>query len=176
MNFNRIIRFLGKHRQALLVWVMVPLAVVDAQTIVGCGCAGHFESICQCNSCDSTRVKLASDRASFASRDSHKLHSRSCCSDAKTAVNHVQHRRANLQTPRANCLLPHPCKQLSVRIGDTVIIVPAHAPNQNSIAAMVPAILDLPTDYAATDSRHVFSFDSGPPPCDVVVTLHRLII
>src|SRR3954471_14034138 len=110
MIFNRITRFLGKHRQALLVWAMVPLAVVDAQTIVGCGCAGHFESICQCNSCDSGRVKPAADRATFANRSSHELHSRSCCSDAKTAANHLQQRRGPLPTTSANCLLPHPCK------------------------------------------------------------------
>src|SRR3954467_14922319 len=176
MIFNRITRFLGKHRQDLLALAMMPLAVVMAKTIGGCGCAGHFESICRCNSCDSTRVKLPSDRASIASRDSHELHSRSCCSDPKTAANHLQQRRGPLPTTSANCLLPHPCKQLSLRIGDTVTAAPAHAPYQNSIATTIPTILDLPTRYPALDSRHVFSFDSGPPPCDFVVTLHRLII
>jgi hypothetical protein len=174
MIFNRLTRFLRKHRQAFLVCAMMPLAAMDAQTIMGCGCTGHFESFCQCNSCESSAVSPTAVSSAAAMADPHQSLLHACCSKALPNARHVS--RVALSAHGANGVRAHQCKQLRMRIGDSVIAAAAQASHDNQIAAVTLLPTGLSIDDAAAATRHFFSFDSGPPPCDVVVTLHRLII
>src|SRR4051794_217332 len=85
MIFNRLTRFLRKHRQAFLVWAMMPLAAMDAQTIMGCGCTGHFEPFCQCNSCESSAGKATVVSSTGTTADLQQSQFDNCCSKASNA-------------------------------------------------------------------------------------------
>ena len=46
IRFNRN----AKNRwRSIAVWAMLPLAVLNGRTVIGCGCSGHFEAECHCN-------------------------------------------------------------------------------------------------------------------------------
>jgi hypothetical protein len=70
----------------------------------------------------------------------------------------------------------HHCQKIALQIGDSLTVGASHAGQEFEFGVPLLSSVDLPADYVAAASRYVFSFDSGPPPCDVVVTLHRLII
>src|SRR5688572_10043666 len=48
-------RFFRHHSRVAVVWVAIPLVVFNGRTLVGCGCTGHFESVCRCNCCPDTQ-------------------------------------------------------------------------------------------------------------------------
>src|SRR3954468_20559888 len=123
MVFNRTMRFLRQYRQALLVWTMMPLAIVDAQTLVGCGCTGHFQSYCQCNSCESSAVNATPVSSTAATADSHQSLFHACCSKALANARHLP--RVALSAHAANGVQAHQCKQLRMLIGGCVIADPA---------------------------------------------------
>src|SRR3954465_11724709 len=144
MIFNRLTRFLRQHRKAFLVCAMMPLAAVDAQTIMGCGCTGHFESFCQCNSCESNAVKATAVSSAAAMADPHQSLLHACCSKALPNARHVS--RVALSAHGANGVRAHQCKQLRMRIGDSVVTEAAQPAHENAIVAIVMLTAELPID------------------------------
>src|SRR4051794_3855529 len=147
MIFGRITRFLRRHRQAFLVWAVMPLALVDTQALVGCGCSGHFESTCQCGSCDSSTVGPAALTAGSPRCGPNASHCRHCCAGAKS-TSPRQQRGATLLSHNGNDLGTHRCQQLTVRIGGSIVAVTAQASHDDAVGTMVP-VDALPVDHTA---------------------------
>ena len=162
--------------RTLLVWAMVPLSVVNGQTIVGCGCTGHFEAICHCGSCDSldSAVQPATNQT-CGSTLSHGAHSHSCCCHGEPTSS-CRTGRSSLVSSEGNGFRGHHCTKIVLDPGETVVSVSPHVGDQLNYSTFLLPSLDLLVNYDIVAREHVFSFDSGPPPSDVVVTLHRLII
>jgi hypothetical protein len=51
-------RLACKHCRTFVAWAMVPLAALNGHTVIGCGCTGHFMSVCQCQNPDLTEKSL----------------------------------------------------------------------------------------------------------------------
>jgi hypothetical protein len=51
-------RLACQHFRTFVVWAMVPLAALNGHTVIGCGCTGHFMSLCQCQRSDLARKSL----------------------------------------------------------------------------------------------------------------------
>ena len=163
--------------RTVLVWAMVPLSIVNGQTIVGCGCTGHFEAICHCAACDSldSAVRPAKPQTcdSAQSRD---IRSRSCCCHGEPTTSQSSEHSSLSSSGSNRGFRDHHCTKIVLESGESVISVAPYFGDQLNFATVLPPSLDLPFNYDIAAREHVFSFDSGPPPCDVVVTLRRLII
>jgi hypothetical protein len=169
-------KFALSRVRTLLVWAMVPLSIVNGQTIVGCGCTGHFEAICHCATCDSLDSAVQpAKRQTCDSAQSRGIRSRSCCCQGEPTTSRPSE-HSSLSSSESRGFRDHHCTKIVLESGESIIPVAPHFGDQRDFATVLPTSLDLPFNYDIAAREHVFSFDSGPPPCDVVVTLHRLII
>lgn len=173
MNLSHL---LHARIRTMLVCAMMPLSVVNGQTIVGCGCTGHFEAVCHCATCDS--LDSAVQPAKYQTRDStqgHGIHSHSCCCHGNP-MGSRQKERTTLASSEGRGFQGHHCTKIFLDSDEIVISVSPQVGDQLGFSAIWPRSLDLPVNYDIAARKYVLSFDSGPPACDVVVTLHRLII
>ena len=161
--------------RTLVVWALMPLSAVNGQTIVGCGCTGHFEATCHCASCDSSGAAVQPERHQLcAFRQGDVAGRSSCCQSQST--NAPQTGCRSLALNEAKGFQGHHCIKVVLQSGESIKAAPPQAHHQLGFSTALPPWLDLPITYRVASNEHVFSFDSGPPPCDVIVTLHRLII
>jgi hypothetical protein len=70
----------------------------------------------------------------------------------------------------------HRCTQIVVYVVVPATVTTALAGFDSQASSLALAALDLPLGSASTDSWHVFQLDTGPPPNDLVIVLHRLVI
>jgi len=167
---NRVLR--GRLR-AVVLWAMVPLAVVNSRPVVGCICAdGHYEAACP-------NVHKALKQATDGS-----CRCLACCragAASETAGDCCAAQASSCPSPQGASGGPFveskPCCRAVV-----------HAP-------VLPPLVDSVTlddvyrspalDVAAPSSQRVFDApsigcrvdnDTGQPPLDLVITLGRLII
>ena len=162
--------------RTLFVWALMPLSAVNGQTIVGCGCTGHFEATCHCASCDSSGAAVQPARhqlCGFRPSEVTRSHSSCCQSEPKNAR---QTECRSLGPDPAKGSEGHHCTKIVLHSDESIIAGSSHIDNQRGFSTALAPSLDLPITYRVASNEHVFSFDSGPPPCDVVVTLHRLNI
>jgi hypothetical protein len=172
-NYRSFLAF--KRFRALIVWAMMPLSVVNGQAIVGCGCTGHFETACHCLSCDSSSAAGQPARNSAQqSVASHAGNTQACCCAHHSASAPKDHESSS--TSASSGFMPHQCTSQVLRLGESVIAVSPQISDQVDVTISRATLLDLPATFAMDGTVHAFSFDSGPPPCDYVVTLRRLII
>src|SRR5215211_4290879 len=74
--------------RTLVVWALMPLSAVNGQTIIGCGCTGHFEATCHCASCDSSGAAVQpAQHQTCDSTQGHvgRFHACCCQSEPKNA-------------------------------------------------------------------------------------------
>jgi hypothetical protein len=159
------------HCRALIVWAMVPLALFNGPTIVGCGCSGHFESACACVCSESQRMAPGEQHAPHSSQ---ALTEESCpyCCDESAA--HISKKSAEPDATRG--LRPHQCTPIAMRVAEPVTPSPPAAPELN-LAAMAPHINGAMLVSTSQQIRPISSWDIGPsPPPNLVVLLQRLVI
>jgi len=145
---------------------MLPLAVLNSRTVLGCGCSGHFESACHCTCSDSQNLGRTCVRCGEGSSSACP-----CCTKVeKTAAVECGH------SEEGTSLAGSPCKVIAVHkvISATVVSV-VHA-DELTTSALDSDTIDLPIicgQPSTSDARLTFT---GHPPKDLVVTLHRLVI
>jgi hypothetical protein len=164
-------RFLRHHYRAALVWAAIPLAVFNGRTVVGCGCFGHFESVCHCGCCSGTKAGANKCCTGHGFNQS----GRSCCNKSASTI-HCNTAAGNsrlacgqsLQGPRCTSIVLHEVTPVTV------------APNANAgdLHESIFALADvgLPLVFSQSQVGQVVDFHTGPPPNDLVITLHRLVI
>lgn len=174
----RLTRFVRRHCRVAVVWASIPLAVLNGRTVVGCGCTGHFESACHCECCSEMQDGCKQQHGKFACPccSSHSSSSSDCCccnrseathhfittsSDSQAATGQVR------QSQRCTSMVLH--EVIPVAVSPSVNAGELHAPN------VVLADFSLPFSFGQSVAQAV-DFDTGPPPNDLVVTLHRLVI
>jgi len=169
-------RVFRSRSQAFVVWAMMPLALLNGRTVIGCGCTGHFEAVCHCQCCtaqDSSDQK--SGTAECACCGGHSSHSRSCCCQTKATNpcdspdnNAPLNDREGLNAHHCTAMVVHvvvPAVQTISFLGDDV---------DHSATALMPIELPFSAPLAKVD--HHVAFDTGPPPTDCVIVFRRLVI
>lgn len=156
----RLNRHAKRRWHALVVWAIMPLAIFNTRTVVGCGCTGHFEAVCHCN-CGNGCGKCNGSGSC------------PCCSNHRSTFEKSEH-SAN-GSDDSTAFRGHHCKgavQVEV-VPATVVSV--HSADEISVSA--PALNVLDFTVAGEASFQVFVLEhSSPPPYDIVVALHRLVI
>lgn len=165
MLVGRLIRRVRRHSRAIVVWAAMPLALFNGRTIVGCGCFGHFESVCNCGCCSGQLSKAGC----------------SCC-DGRCCCNQSASAGRGKATENISChaschsLQSHRCRSFILHEATPVTIAPHVDGVDLQESLFILAISLLPRASSQSHSGQVADFDTGPPPNDLVVTLHRLVI
>ena len=160
------IRFHRKAKnswRSAAVWAMLPLALLNGRTVVGCGCRNQFEAVCHCN-CDEDSTSCGSQQSSCTCR---AKHSRCYSATAETV------------SKEANATINFICNGCKLAIiyevlPATVISIHDVADHVVLSASMLDGI-DLPSAVSERVGVPFVEY-STPKPVDLVVTLRRFII
>jgi hypothetical protein len=174
---RRIVRYLRRHGRSAAIWFAIPLAVLNSHATIGCGCTGHFESVCHCE-CGVVAKQCCKQHhgkkfSSFrTARDSNASGCPSCCRQATRGASAAQVAHHN----ESEALQGHRCKSIVMQEVIPVTLAPSVDANGVCSSMLVAADLILPTDVGHSEVVGAIDFDTGPPPKDWVVILHRLVI
>jgi hypothetical protein len=171
-------RFVRRYCRTAVVWAAIPLAVFNGRTVVGCGCFGHFEAVCHCSCCPETQNSSSHQGESVCACCAghgcrHSGHA--CCghhgvTHASSAANAESH---SVLGPSFG---DHHCRT-AVRHEVTPVTVASIADIGDLIASFVVSTVFNPSlETSQSNIVRVVDFDTGCPPDDLVVTLHRLVI
>lgn len=175
MSGVRLMRFFRSHSQTFLVWAMMPLAIFNSRTIIGCGCTGHFEAVCHCRCCE---VQVNESENASSSRcaccSGHTSHSCSCCHDS--AADSAAATDSTTPADGGEGLNSHHCVKMAVHIVVPGISVVSHSTDGIFDAAMALMPMELPLLASSEHSHRIVQLDTGPPPVDCVIAFRRLVI
>lgn len=162
MSGLRLNRNAKNSWRSIAVWAMLPLAVLNGRTVIGCGCSGHFEAECRCN-CGDARGCCDSQESSCPCRAK-----QSKCHTA--AVNKAA---AQTATHWHGC---H-CKGSTTHVVIPATVVPIHDTSDDvKLSASILDAIDLPSQINEQTVGVSFLEHSTPAPRDLVVSLRRLVI
>jgi hypothetical protein len=158
MSTIRLMRTIRDRSRTAVVLAMVPLVVFNGRTMVGCGCSGHFEAVCQCHGGNITGSCCSA--GSVPSRCANKV-SRDRCQDSPRAPERVQ---------------GHHCTRVAIYVVVQATSTPDALSAKVHDTPFVMAPIDLPIMAGWSITGHDLCPSFGPPPDDLIVTLHRLVI
>lgn len=169
MSRVRLNRMACNHWRTFATWAMIPLAVFNSRTVLGCGCSGHFESSCQCNCFNSRGGSHIDQCVRCAHGDSLTC---PCCSKVEKSAPVENIRASDCGTAVHG---PH-CRVMAVHEVIPATVVIANAAVDLNPSALVLDSIDLPVMITQSGGGHVRFLNLGPPPSDLVVTLRRFVI
>jgi hypothetical protein len=153
-----------------VVWALMPLALLNGRTVLGCGCSGRFEAECHCG-CSSSQNGL--DRLGEVSgrccgQNISKL-SKSCCK-------HVSSGSSDSRSNIERGLRSRACTTMAMHVAD-----PATMPRLIFDDGIRAASLHLAAFEIASFPHEAIwgkttQLESDPPPDNLLVTLRRLLI
>ena len=179
-QLNRTIR---RRSRAVVMWAMVPLALLSGRPVSGCICAdGHYEPFC------GGGPRLASDAASQQTAGDATGRGCSCCDKSR-----ADDRNRSCCNAKTDCCRrsssAHRADSSDARVAGKSCCTPVLRTDLVTIAAsswqlsdeqqlsvLCTAALALPSTGIATGAGQPVGSDTGPPPDDLVVTLRRLLI
>ncbi len=168
----RLARFSRHYGRALVVWAMMPLALLNGRTIIGCGCTGHFEEVCRCNS--PAGGKSCCGSMGSCCRGHHGTKSYSCCSRRQSGVS------PDSKKDRASDTFCHigsrHCVVLAIHEVIPATEGPTFSSDDGNFASLALSSVDLAFSPTFAPLERVVPLDIKCPPNDLVVTLHRFII
>ncbi len=162
----------------MAVWVAVPLVVLNGRTVIGCGCTGEFQPTCHCSCCSHLhggRSQRTNDHRSCCAGQP-KDHHAACCDQGRTAQQSgVDTTRSH--TPAGQTLDSHRCETIVLHEASPVTLVHSDDAGGNIYTA-IHALADVHPliSIAPFAVGRAVEVNTGPPPNDLVVTLHRLVI
>lgn len=175
---RRQARHISRCFRAGLVWAAIPLVVFNGRTVVGCGCTGHFESVCHCRCCSETEdggKQHGQPACACCAGHGFARSSCPCCVPNKLAQRHNA-AECDSRSTDGQALDAHHCKSIAVHEVIPVTVAPAVDASNLYETVFAPAAFSLPLSSGPSHVGQLVDFDTGPPPNDLVVTLHRLVI
>lgn len=161
MVWRQLARCVGNHSRTALVWAMVPLAVFNGRAFTGCGCTGHFETVCHCQ-CGSGPCCVQES-----------MQTQTCRANESS-----DHRTSGQSTPPSSQAGAHGhhCTRIVAYVVVPATVAPSSADHDSHASALALAALDQPLPSVSIHAGQVVQLDTRPPPNDLVITLDRLII
>lgn len=164
MARKSLIRLIQRRLHRVVIWAMVPLAAISGRSVSGClSATGQFDPNCRC--CE--RMSAGTGVAATCCHCS-CCKGKTCCCKAKAAG------KANTGSGMQDT--SH-CRQIAVFAVSTAVkseIQKARGLDTNIIAVAIEANPAVVT-YAA-NWHEVAAHETGPPPDNLLVVLHRWLI
>ena len=158
MANSRITNRILAHCRTIFALAVVPLATLPGETIVGCGCGGHFDAVCHCECCHDE------------CRPNHAARTGSCCCH-HSAISARKTNRQIARTDDHSQYKTHQCVKVVLHTGDSLTATAPHLGDVHQLATILPASFGAAAEIQASLGESGFAFNSGPPDCDVVITL-----
>lgn len=178
MSRIRPSRSIRGHFRAAVIWAAIPLAIFNGRTVVGCGCFGHFEAACHCSCCSELQTdgKQHGKPAGSCCTGRGFNHSNSPCCNRSEATDPCKSADSDSRSDSSQQLQGHRCTSIVSHEVTPVTVAPSVDASDLHETIFVLASFGLPLTFSQFHVGRVVDFDTGPPPHDLVVTLHRLVI
>ena len=163
IGLNRMLNA-KNSRRSIVVWAMLPLAVLNARTVIGCGCSGHFEAECRCNCVDAGGC-CSSKESACSCRAKH--------SNCHTAAVHIDKAETETTTSLHGCN----CNCSAAHVVTPATIAPIHVTADDvKLSAFILDTIDRPSQINEQTVGVSILEHSTPAARDLVVSLRRLVI
>jgi hypothetical protein len=180
MSAKTLIRSIRDHFQTVVIWAMVPLAAVSGQSISGCLSAdGKFDPNCQCWSGPATSASQSAESNQTAVV--HPCHcsccgTANCCCKQKSHAGNSQACHSNRSSGKDVQTNGH-CRPFAVFAAVTAV----NSAQQTSVEReplnlLAPVNIDALVGINCSASERIVESGTGPPPDNLMVTLHRWVI
>ena len=161
----------GDLRRRLISFAILPLVLFNGSTVIGCGCSGQFEPACHCSS---QLHSLDSESAAIAKGNSPAGASRrSCCQFQQRAV--ARSLTANKGKATHQDVDCRHCISAARQEAMTASSSPSDVVD-DCLAAPLACATYILAAHQLSARCPCFQLDTGHPPNDLVVSLHRLVI
>jgi hypothetical protein len=180
-----------RHRcHAAIVWAMVPVALLSGRTVSGCiGPTGRFEPDCHCAAMQEAGKNASDTNEAGDGATCHLAccHGKCCCKGNGgccqtthgfvTAKSSSQPKDNNLSNGgHCNLSSDGHCRPFSYFAAVTVTSLSGQSLDLQQPVDVLPVVLHAPLTNAFTAPATAVELDTGPPPDNLVVALHRWLI
>ncbi len=175
MTGKFLLRSIRRRRDAAIVWAMMPVALLSGRSVSGClSPTGRFEPDCHCAAMLETAVSTSpAHEASTCHRAC--CHGKCCCCKGMAGCSEGV---AAKESPSKHDGFQNGahCRPVSLFVAVTVTNAGGQSWDLHQLATTLPVAQSdwLPTVQDA--SVGAFELDTGPPPENLVVDLHRWLI
>jgi hypothetical protein len=170
MAGKTLIRTIRSRFRAAVIFAMMPLAVLSGRVVSGCmSPTGHFELNCRC---------WAGAGGSAASATSCRCHC-SCCAGGKTSCccqSKSLADRSRQTTTGGGIQGSGRCTPVAFYNVTPAVNVSNQTDDNHQSADFAAIVIDAPASLAQTTIEQLAELDTGPPPDNLVVALHRFLI
>jgi hypothetical protein len=176
MTGKRLYRSLRRRCDVFIVWAMVPVALLSGRTVSGCmSPTGRFEPDCHC------AAMQEADGSSSTTCEASPCHCACChgkcccCGKGNAGCCKTVANKSNQQNSDGLHDGGH-CRPFSLFVGVTVTNANGQTSDFHQAAEMLPLAIagSLPNPFVV--SSKTVELDTGPPPNNLVVALHRWLI
>ena len=168
-TLKRIVR---RRFQAAVIWAMVPLAAFSGQSVSGCLSAkGQFDPNCRC---------WAAAADSAASNASHPCHcaccgtSHCCCKNKSLACHKTAAHTQSSDNTGVND--SSRCRPVTAYFTTTAVNGLHRTVLVHPSVGCFDQTVGMPAIAVGTDVKYVSQLNTGPPPDNLTVALHRWVI
>jgi hypothetical protein len=165
-----LLRFLRRRAWASLVWAMIPLTFWSGKPTFGCICSdGHFEINCKAIVHQGADGKQVPCGCSCCIRSGKR-----CCSGARKAC--CRHSTDTKSGSASITGTACHCQPAVLMATAPTLVKTLRTTDEHQIPAAHVASLENAPLFALAPRNVSFRLDTGPPPDDWVVALHRLLV
>jgi hypothetical protein len=172
MLANLISRRIRRRIQAIILWMMVPVAAINGQSVMGCiSPNGHFDPTCQCwagQESSGTQATAPTHHCACCGT-SH------CCCKNKSSTNST----AAQQTRASDGPGLHVhsrCRPFTAYFTVTAVNGLHRTVLVHSSVGCLDQTVDMPAIAVGAGVKYVSQLNTGPPPDNLTVALHRWVI
>jgi hypothetical protein len=170
-------RAVRRRFHAAMIWAMVPVAMMNVRSVSGClSPTGHFEPGCHCAAMQEpgTNASQGTSTTNCCCHCACCLGKTCCCCKGKSCCSMSVAK--NARQPAGNGVEngTH-CRPFSMYVVAPAVKASLSAGMDHSVA-IVPISFDPLTIVVTTAVAHPAELNTGPPPDNLVVALHRFLI
>jgi hypothetical protein len=172
-----LIRAIRRRFQAAVIWAMVPMALISGRSVSGClSPTGHFEPGCHCQAMQAARV--SGQEKANPTCQCHCPCCRGgacCCCQGKANCCNLAAKTTS-RTHGEGVQDGNSCRPFSIYVVTPAVSTSAQTGDLHQLVQMSMVSVDLPLFATPSTVAHVFELNTGPPPYNLVVALHRFLI
>jgi hypothetical protein len=174
MTGKHLIRAIRSRFQAAVIWAMAPVALINGRSVSGCmSPTGHFEPGCHC--------QAMQESSACGANTTCQCHcpccqgGKCCCCKGKACCCNLAAKTAS-RTHGEGVQGGNSCRPYSIYVVTPAVSTSAQTGDVHQLTDMSMVSVDLPLFATPVTVAPIFELNTGPPPDNLVVALHRFLI
>jgi hypothetical protein len=177
MTGKLLSRTVCRRCRVTLVWAMMPAAMLTGRSVSGCiSPTGHFEPGCHCQAMQASATSTPPGKGITCQCHCPCCQGKTCCccngqsTCCKSVAKDARRSEGNgLQSGDR-------CRPYSIYVVTPAVSTSAPSGNVDHSTAIAIVALVVPSSLVATTIARPTELNTGPPPGNLVVSLHRFLI